>query len=265
MSDESEQPLTVEEVATPENFSKPYVLAAMKDMPSDYLVSVHGVPTIKWGGLQYLLHCFGQPIFKTTDISEDSQKTGPIDESDTDYCIRYEAELRFIPNITYLTALGLPNTEFGRLTGTLMQYPSTAQGSATISNVRTANMAKFARELAETRAKCRAARDFLGVGLCSTEEMGKEGESSEDSSDYSGERTSGGSIKGMASRESSRPVESASVPESREDRMKFIRSRQRDISCLDSTIAFLREKGKNLLDQLPDDDVKTLYEKLQQM
>lgn len=261
MTDEEQaQPAEQEEVVVPpEAFTNPYVLAALDKMPKSYLVSIHSTPTIKWGGLLYLLHCFGQPIFKTTDLSAEAQKGGIILSSDKTYCVRYEAELRFVPNDKYLTALGLPLSEFGRLTGTLMQFPTTAQGSATANNVRTSNMAVFARELAETRAKCRAARDFLGVGICSTEEMGDDGETAE--APVNEMPAPGNSIKGMASRTAPAPVTFST----REDRLKYIRSRQKEIACLDTTIAFLNEKGKKLLDQLTDEELADLCSRLQKM
>jgi len=256
-----------------------YVQSFLDKLPDDYFLTIHGVKTIRWGGLLYLLHCIGYPEFQTTLLEAknvdntlfplapaDTTKDKVANKTTARFIVRFQSSLRLYPSKAYADFMGWTAEDMKNIS----QMTHIFEGSATNINIRNANMTQFAFELAETRANCRSARSCLGIGMCSSEEMGSNDSFDEEISGSSepDSQPKSGLVKGFASRcavqSETNPKSGADISgDSREADLKAINSLKGIVPDGISIVAsFMSYHKVMVIDQLKDSELKELRSKL---
>ena len=141
--------------------SNTFKLPSIKELiKAGHVIHLQGNHFVKYSGLVAMAHMKGITGIKTEILIQDVTSEDRIDQYEDEHvpCKTIWKTIKTARVMIRATVYGQHGEEF------------TALGTATQYNLKK-NMLPYMYEMAETRAKARALRDFVGIGLTAWEEM----------------------------------------------------------------------------------------------
>ena len=141
--------------------SSSYKLPSIDELiKAGHVINLNGSNFVKYSGLVAMAHMKGINRIKTEILIQDVTSEDRITEEKSE-----EETVKVIKKTIKTARVMIRATVYGQA-----GEEFTSLGTATQFNLKK-NMLPFMFEMAETRAKARALRDFVGIGLTAWEEM----------------------------------------------------------------------------------------------